>query len=86
MIGYQVGDRNYSAADRTCMYSLKAALAIAMPISIAAIFFRCQLIMVFTADPAVVAPGAALFFIDIFLTQYAHIFPAITQGRTWSPW
>ncbi len=67
MIGYQVGDRNYSAADRTCMYSLKAALAIAMPISIAAIFFRCQLIMVFTADPAVVATGAALFFIDIFV-------------------
>lgn len=67
LVGYHIGDGDPDSADRVCIYSLKVSLALSMAMSIIAWIFRVRLMNIFTADPAVVAIGASLFFIDIFV-------------------
>lgn len=61
LVGYHIGNSDPDSADRVCMRSLRISLVISMSISVAAIFLRRQLMMVFTSDPVIVAAGAALF-------------------------
>lgn len=67
LVGYHIGNSDTDSADRVCMRSLKISLLISMSISVAALFVRRQLMMIFTSDPVVVAAGAALFWIDLFV-------------------
>lgn len=67
LVGYHIGNSDPDSADRVCMRSLRISLVISMSISVAAIFLRRQLMMVFTSDPVIVAAGAALFWVDLFV-------------------
>lgn len=67
LVGYYIGNGDTNGANKVCMHSLKLALIISTSFSLLSLLVRQQLIMIFTKDPIVVAAGAAILVIDIFV-------------------
>ncbi len=67
LVGHKVGAKDFDGAYRQCLRAFRTALIITMSISVLGILLRYQLIGLFTADKAVIAAGAVLIIINIFV-------------------
>lgn len=67
LVGHKVGAKDFDGAYRQCLRAFRTALIITMSVSVLGILLRYQLIGLFTADKAVIAAGAVLIIINIFV-------------------
>lgn len=67
LVGHKVGAEDYDGAYKQGLRAFRTALIISMSVSLLGILLRYQLIGLFTADKAVIAGGAALIAINIFV-------------------
>lgn len=65
--GHLVGAGRYDDAYHLVFKSLKKSLATSLVVSVLFYLFRLPLLGIFTDDPAIIALGASVLFIDIFL-------------------
>lgn len=67
LVGHLVGEGNYEKADKTCIRSLRTAVLLSLVMSSIGIVFRYKLILVFTDNSYIIALGAAIFIVDLFV-------------------
>lgn len=67
LIGHLVGEKKFDKAHETCMKSLKVAMALCLTMSFIGIIFRYKLIGMYTDNQYIIALGATILLLDIFV-------------------
>ncbi len=67
LTGHLVGAQRYDEAQKRVWQSLKKAWAATLTMSVITVLFRFQILGVFTDNPEIIALGAAVLLVDLFL-------------------